>query len=273
MSPSERTIWDGAVAFYREHMVQRDFVLDDQLMRIDSYLAKMENASAINGEVIDSAVSTVLTSAAPVYKRCWWPQHDAANRFWIKMAQPLVTSLAGQMRTQLSTAYEAEWPSKSIRVDISAYANWAGAYTNVDADGQVHTVMSSADPGYQGVAALEMLFHEASHGVVDGETGKLGEAIQAQAKAHGIPVPDQLWHALIFYSAGELARRDLDGVGVHYEPYADKEGLWARGWQDYRSVLALFWRAHLDGKLSLDDAMSQIMSALAVTQSKKHPQP
>jgi hypothetical protein len=274
MSASEKKIWDGAVAFYREHMVQRDFVSDDQLRQIDSYLATMENASAIGGEIIGSDVSTVLTLAAPVYQRYWWPQHDAANRFWIKMAQPLLASLAGQMRAQLSTAYASEWPAKLIRVDIVVYANWGGAYTNIDDSDQVHTTLSSQDSGNQGFAALETLFHEASHGIVNGKTGKLGEAIQAQAKAHGIPVPDQLWHALIFYTVGEFARRDLERVGVdQYEPYADKKGLWAGRWHNYRSVLALFWQAHMDGNLSLNDAISQMMSALAVTQSKQPSQP
>lgn len=269
MSGPDRKIWDEVVTLYRDTMVQRDFVSDANLQHIDTYLAKMESATEIGSETIGSDVATALTRAAPIYRRYWWPQHDAANQFWIKLAQPLVMSLAEQMRTQLTQAYEARWPSRMIRVDVSVYANWGGAYTNTEDDDQVHTVMSSTEPGYRGLAALEMLFHEASHGIVDGETGKLGEAITAQAKMHGIAVPEELWHALIFYTTGELARRDLDGVGVHdYEPYAEKQGLWERGWQDYRSVLALFWGAHLDGHLSLDDAISQIMGALAVVQAR-----
>jgi hypothetical protein len=269
MPASEQKSWEQAVAFYREHMVKLDFVDDEQMARIDSYLAKMENTSAIGGEVIGNDVATVLTSAAPVYKQYWWPRQDIANQFWIGMVQPLLASLGDQMRKQLVTAYEAEWPAKLIRVDVSVYANWGGAYTNVEPGGQVHTVMSSVDSGNQGFAAIETLFHEASHGIVDGETGKLGEAIQTQAKAQGIPVPDNLWHALIFYTVGEFVRRDLDRVGVHdYQPYADKQGLWARSWPTYRPALALFWQAHMDGRLSLNDAVSEIMKALAVIEGK-----
>jgi len=173
------------------------------------------------------------------------------------------------MRAQLVRAYETEWPGQLIRVDISVYANWGGAYTNAETGGQVHTVMSSVDPGYQGFAAIEMLFHEASHSMVDGETGRVAEAIQTQAKAHGIPVPNQLWHALIFYTAGEFARQDLSRVGVQdYRPYAEKQGLWERSsFRNYNGVLAIFWRAHMDGKLSLNDSVSQIVSALAIIQS------
>ena len=272
MSGSDRKKWDEAVTFYREHIVQRDFVSDEYLWKMDAYLAKMESAPTLSGEFIGNAAANALMLAAPIYNQYWWPRHDAANRFWIELAHPLVMNLAEQMRLQVTNAYEAEWPATMIRVDVSVYANWGGAYTNTEDSGLVHTVMSSTEAGYRGVATLEMLFHEASHAMVDGETGKLGEAINAQAKAHGIVVPEQLWHALIFYTTGEFARRDLDRVGVRdYEPYAAKQDLWARGWQDYRSVLELFWQAHMDGHLSLDEAMSKIMSALAVVQAKPDP--
>jgi hypothetical protein len=266
MAASDQKTWGEAVAFYRGHMVERDFVADDRLQRIDSYLAKIGNAPAISSADIGSDVSAVLTSAAPVYKRYWWPIHDASNHFWIKTTQSLLTSLGPQICSQLASAYETQWPEKLIRVDVSVYANWAGAYTNIEDDGQIHTVLSSETAANQGFDALETLFHEASHGLVQETSGRVAKAIQSQATAHHAPVPANLWHALIFYTVGEFVRRDLDHLGVHdFQPYADKQGLWDRGWQSYRSVLSLFWRAHMDGNLSLDDAMSQIMSALVVT--------
>jgi hypothetical protein len=270
MTASDKKSWDQANAFYRDHIVaQSNFAADDQLQRIDSYLARMENASSISGEGIGSDVAAVLTTAAPVYRRYWWPMHDAANRFWIRMTQPLIGTLGEQIRTQLAKAYETEWPTKPIRVDVSVYANSTGAYTNIENDGQIHTVLSSEDPLNRGFDALETLFHEASHGLVNGESGSVAQGIQSQAKAHNIPVPENLWHALIFYTAGEFVRQDLNRLGMHeFQPYADKQGVWDRGWQSYRGALCLFWQAHMDGQLSMDEAMSQIMGALAITQSK-----
>jgi hypothetical protein len=258
--------WDQAVSFYRDSMVSRDLLTDEQMVRIDSYLARMEGAATINGDVIGDELAGVLSAAAPIYRQQWWERHDATNRFWIRLAQPLVEAVGDQMRTQLAKAYGAEWPAEPIRVDVAVYANWAGAYTNTEADGQIHTIMSSENAGYQGFRALEMLFHEASHGIVDGKRGKLGEAIQSEAKKHGIDAPDDFWHALIFYTTGEFARRDLDGLGVHeFEPLADKQGLWVGGWRDYRGLLGTFWRAYLDGKISLDEALGKIMDGLAVS--------
>jgi hypothetical protein len=266
LSSSEQKVWDQAVSFYRQHLAQRDFVQDEELQQIDYELGKMESAPDISCNALKSELCAVLRSAAPVFRLHWWPQHDTANRFWIRMAQPLVATLAEQMRTQMAKAFETEWPASLIRVDVVEYANWAGAYTNMDPGSRIHTVMSSDTPGYQSFAAIEMLFHEASHGIVYSRQGRVAEAIRDQAKAHGIGVPDGFWHALIFYTAGEFARRDLNRLGIHdYEPYATKQGLWWGAWRDYYYALALFWRAHMDGNMSLDEALSQIMKTLAVT--------
>jgi hypothetical protein len=74
---------------------------------------------------------------------------------------------------------------------------------------------------------------------------------------------------LIFYTAGEFARRDLGTLGVReFEPLADKRRLWVGPWQDYRSLLSVFWQAHMDGKISMDEALGKIMDGLAVAQGK-----
>lgn len=270
MPQVEQKTWNDAVEFYRQHMVQFDFVGSDLLERMDSYLAKQENLNMLSEDVIGKKIAAVLNSVGPIYKRYWWTKHDSTNQFWIKTVQPLILALGPSMQTQLTNAYETTWPSQAIRVDVSIYANWGGAYTNIEDGGLVHTVMSSVDPGYQGFGAIEMLFHEASHSMVDGDNGKLGQAIHAQAKAHGIAVPDQFWHALIFYTAGECARRDLSKMGVHnYRPYVEQQGISKRSSvRNYYSALSVFWEAHLDGKLSLTDAVSDMMNALAIAQSK-----
>src|SRR5260370_31764689 len=63
---------------------------------------------------------------------------------------------------RLADIYQTRWPREKIRVDVSAYANWAGAYTTVD---PLRVTISSLDSRNQGPEALEVLFHEASHGI------------------------------------------------------------------------------------------------------------
>jgi hypothetical protein len=140
-----------------------------------------------------------------------------------------------------------------VRVDVSAYANWAGAYTVTDPN--IITI-SSLHPDNHGTAAFEMLFHEVLH-VMD---RPLFERLRESARAQGKRLPRGPTHAFIFYSAGEITRRFYP----NHVPYAESGGLWTRS-RDMGPMLPLLqrhWRPWLDGEISLDDALRRIVAEL-----------
>ncbi|MGH9454264.1 MAG: hypothetical protein ACRD2O_09890, partial [Terriglobia bacterium] len=275
LSASEQSAWNNVLTFYRQSMIEHDLLSDPGMNAIDTVLADAEGSDSLDSTGLNDELKKVLDDAAPVYRAHWWNGHDKANHFWISMATPLVSDLGPRMMKQLTTAYNVQWPKQPIRVDVAVYANWVGAYTFTG--DRVHTVISSLDPSYQGFAALEMLFHEASHAMVPEDSDHIAEVIAQESKSDGIPVPRDLVHAMIFFTAGELARRDLALVGVsHYQPYAVKNGLYPRsGWTRYESALELYWMPHLDGKAPLDVSLVEIIDALAVGQTAAvaHPEP
>ncbi len=148
-----------------------------------------------------------------------------------------------------------------------AYANWAGAYTTVD---PLRVTISSLDQRNQGAQALEVLFHEGSHGIAEA----VQTAIIRECRQRDKPIPRDLWHALVFYTTGEVIRTVLAGYsatqgdkggsvpGNGYTAYAVREGLYQRGWKNYLDLLQRFWQPYLDGKASFDDAIARMVSAL-----------
>jgi len=99
----------------------------------------------------------------------------------------------------------------------------------------------STDPSYQGNASLEMLFHEASHAII----GNIDDALSTELKSQSKLFQRRgFGHAVLFYTAGELVRRLLDG----YVPYATKNGLYDRSWQGALPIL------EKDGKIDLATA-------------------
>jgi hypothetical protein len=164
-------------------------------------------------------------------------------------------------------------------VDVSARANWAGAYTTLD---PLRVTISSLDPANQGNSALEVLFHEASHGVAE----PVQNAIARECRQRDKPIPRDLWHALIFYTTGEVVKPLLSAdaappknnpgsTNLHpdrppadsankdeYIPYAVREGLYQRGWNDYLQLLTRFWQPYLDGRATFDDAIARMVSSL-----------
>ncbi len=267
LSSAQQSQWDQAVAFYRKSMIEHGLLSDPGMNAIDTVLGQAEGSASLDSSGLKDDLIKVLEEAAPIYRAHWWSGHDRANRFWIRTVTPMVLELGPALVKQLSTAYHVPWPAPPIRVDVACYANWAGAYTY--RSDHVHTIISSVDPSYQGFAALEMLFHEASHGLVADDSGHIADLIAQESKSDGIPAPPDLIHAMIFFTAGEFARRDLARVGVrHYQPYAVKNALYPRsGWTRYESALDLFWTPHLDGKAPLDVSIIEVIDALAVGQT------
>ena len=257
LTGADKAAWDKALNFYRASMIKHDLLTDVNMQAIDTELAEDETLPklVVNGE--DGAVWETLNSVAAIYRATWWSAHDQANRSFVAAAVPLVQKYSAQMIQQMTTVYESAWPKDAVRVDVAEYANWAGAYTYTYGWGKVHEIMSSSDDDYQGNAALEMLFHEASHGMVPIEGGRLGGQLSVVAKSDGVVLPNDLVHIFIFYTAGELTRRNLGAV--NYVPYADKKRLYQDDWARWHNSIAVYWKEHVDGTLSLNDAIAKIV--------------
>jgi hypothetical protein len=209
-------------------------------------------------------ITQVLDSAAPVYRAHWWLEQDRANRKWIAAVSPLVRNRGLELAQRLAEIYQTKWPAEKIRVDVSPYANSAGAYTTLD---PLRVTISSTDPRNQGNAAFEVLFHEASHGIAE----PVQAAIVRECRQRDKPIPRDLWHALIFYTTGEVIRPVMtsavtaasgEAPGEEYTPYAVREGLYTRGWDAYLKLLTRFWQPYLEGKSTFDDAIARMVSAL-----------
>jgi hypothetical protein len=119
-------------------------------------------------------------------------------------------------------------------------------------------VIDGADVTYQGWLGVEMLLHEASHGLTDPLSG----AIAAEAKAAGKKDDGTLWHTIQFFVVGELMKRVLAADGITFSPYMYETGLFDRAWKRFRPGVESEIGAYLDGKLPLDTAIRRVVAAL-----------
>jgi len=114
-----------------------------------------------------------------------------------------------------------------------------------------------------------VLFHEGSHGIAEPVQAAIIRECHQRDKA----IPRDLWQALVFYTTGEVLRPVLGTPGAAagdqegnpssgYTPYALREGLYQRGWNEYFKLLQRFWQPYLDGTASFDDAIARMVSSL-----------
>jgi hypothetical protein len=267
LSSAEQKAWDSAIAFYAESYAEKDLLFSLEMVLIKNQLGDFETCEDLAGlkkKTCDAGLpkrlTEALSAAAPVYRAHLWTEHDRANRRWIAAVAPLVRRNGLNLSHRLAEIYETDWPRERIRVDVTAYANSAGAYTTLD---PLRITVASNDARNQGPEALEILFHEASHGISD----NVQAAILRECRQRDKPVPRDLWHALLFYTTGEVIRpavfsSDAAAPKAGYVPYAVREGLYKRGWEDYLRVLTQFWQPYLDGNESFDNAIAHMVSAL-----------
>ena len=278
LSEAEQRDWDAAVSYYAAHFADKDLLFNSDLVSLKDLFGDFERCDELSGKTrkecnagFPPALADALERASSVYRSHFWPAHDAENRRWIAHVAPLVRQRGLELAQRLAEIYQTKWPREKIRVDVCAYANWAGAYTTLD---PLRVTISSLDPRNQHRAALEVLFHEASHGIAD----PVQQAILRECRQLGKPIPRDLWHALLFYTTGEVVKSVLDPPPPRpsssssasggspapgaYVPYAVREGLYTRRWESYQQLLQRFWQPYLDGRADFDDAIVRMVSAL-----------
>lgn len=198
----------------------------------------------------------VLRAAVPAYRRCWWKDHDARNRAWIAAVVPRLIEHEDAIAERLGRVFKAEWKTP-FPVDIVGDAPPVGANTVTDPD---HILISSADTGNQGTAGLEIVFHEAGHTIVGPGGGEVWQALQAAAaEVDAKPLAGQLWHPIIFYTAGKVVEARLAERGAPgYEPYMFRGDLF----RQFRQPLEQHWQPYVDNRISLQEAAKRLLGAV-----------
>ena len=258
LSPPDRRAWDVAIHYYRAHLASHD-VLDRDMAAIKVALGDCESDPSLvrlrDGEArraVTDSLMRVLEQAAPAYRATWWTVHDRTNHVWIAAVRPLVDAHGSAMASEIARIFHIAWSDFLIRVDASAYSSWAGAYTTKYPD---RITVATRDSDYGGTSGLEMLFHESMHTLDD----SVRSGLTAAAAREGKRLPPDFVHAMIFFTAGEVTRRQFPG----YVSFAEAAGIWERGgFPRYLPSLRENWLPWIEGRSTFADAITRLAAAL-----------
>jgi hypothetical protein len=276
--PGEARAWAEAVDAYARDWSKRDLLFDDAMSDIRAALLEgAGEGSALSPDGVDAggaraddarpprglppSLEATFARVGPVYRARFWADDRASAGRWLRGLAPLVDAHGEAIVAGLERAFGTRWPAAPVTVDVVTRAGWGGAYTA--ARRQPGVTVGSDDPRNQGGAGLEILYHEASHLLVnDGFRDRIDRAFEAR----GAEAPRDFWHALLFYTAGELTRRRL---GPGYVPYAERQGLWGRvrDWASYREAFEASWLSFLDGRVEAGAALAGVVERVAKPQS------
>ena len=253
LTADEKAIWTAAVTYYDRNIASKDLLFDDDLTRIKVALAEADDG--LKNVRIDEALRSTLLEAAPIYRKYWWSDHDAANRSWIERVGRQTPTVAAPIIERLTALYSVPWFTVPVRVDVVRAGKSQGAYTSIDP--RPHIVFASGDSSYDGWSGTEMLFHEASHAMFQNIRLAVNSAANAANKQ-----PRDLWHVVLFYIAGEVTRQQLAKNGIEYRPYLYATGLFDAAWPAFRGPIEGHVRPFVDGQVPLDRMAAGLAQAL-----------
>jgi hypothetical protein len=229
LSPEFREACASLKSAYRPYL--------DSSLLFDANTRDLARALASGPDAVpDAAVREALVACMPAYTEYLWEKHRAAGEALLGRLMVQLREHEAGMARQFADTLAATWPDNAIRVDISPYANWAGAYTD---DSPPNITLSSSDPEFSGPFAFEILFHEAGH------TKSFQQALVAAADfalAETGLQSDRYWHYVLFFVAGTTT---ADVLGdPDYVPFYRAAGLSkAESARDLYESLEATWAA------------------------------
>ncbi len=276
LTPAEQKTWEESIAYYRANYAGKDPQVNIDLILLKNQLGDFEDCDELLGRKkracdagLPGNIGAILEAAAPVYRAHWWADQDRANRRWVARVAPLIREQGVGLSQRLADIYQSTWPKAKIRVEVCAYAGSSGAFTTLD---PLRVTISSTEPRNQAPESLEVLFHEASHGIAL----PVEDAIARECRQREKPIPRDLWHALIFYTTNEVLRPVMQGNAPESQPGEPiptqetrarnvppdlREKFTQRGWEEYIRLLDVYWQPYLDGKVRFEDAIAHLVSA------------
>jgi hypothetical protein len=265
-TPAERQAWDAAVTTYREHTPASPVaaLYDPTLVALRRALDSVPEEGAVSGlPGVDPALAAALEQAAGPYRAHSWQEASRDAHAWLAALEPALRQYGPAIARELSEVYGTPWPSRPFSVQVCQQATRFGAYTLVDPT--VITLSSHALPNRK-LTPLETAFHEASHALMD----PLMDAFHAEFNRQGKTPPRQLWHALLFFTTGEVVRHHL---GSDYVPYAHLNGLYAMDpeWAAFEPVMKREWTPYLEHRVDLQTALRQLVAGYVPPASPPRP--
>jgi hypothetical protein len=245
-----------AIGFYVANYAKRNLLFDDVMTSIKKTLSTTDGRRDVKGLHLPPGLADVLARAAPIYARCLWPAHDRSNREWIRQVKLLNAQYGADVQVGIERYMGHPFQQTRIREDIVMLTGSRnGGYTDTQ------TVLPSGREDYRGLAALEMLYHEAAHIEVDDTV--LNE-IEAELKATHRSLHSDLWHAVAFYTVGETVQEVLKRrANLDYETYADRNGVYTRGdWPLFHAAIISAWRPYMNGSTTRQEAIKAMVSQL-----------
>ncbi|MEQ9264253.1 MAG: hypothetical protein RLN81_03480 [Balneolaceae bacterium] len=252
LSLSEIETLKEGIIFYRDSVISYDLLFNRGLSNLKRTLINFAEDEAFEMEDFSDELVSHLNKIKPIYRKYFWEQHNQLNKSILNQNLEFIKKHEDQIFERVSELAQQPWKEGKVRVDISYYASWAGAYTSTRPE--THVVLTSQNDGPNG-NWLELLFHEPCHSIMSGRNYKAAELISQISEKLELDPPRNLWHSLLFYFSGVTVQEALKKEDVEYELYMIRKEVFS----NHHEVIFKHMPAYLSGELAFEEALENLI--------------
>ncbi|MCD6067510.1 MAG: hypothetical protein K0S33_2336 [Bacteroidetes bacterium] len=247
-----------AIQFYADSISKSNLLFDPRLTELKYALEATTVLKDLKAKEPIKGTVDALEKASRFYAEFFWQEQDKKNRAYLGTILKQVKQIEKAVIDSSSKYYGYKHNGKKFRVDLVDYATFYGAYTTTEP--YINAVISSTDKKHDGTQGVEIVFHEVSHGMID----NVFLAQEKLSKEMGKEFDHNVWHTILFYSAGTFVKNELAKQNTAHELYIykNKLGSIAPSFQKTLDAVAIYWQSYLDGKTDMETAVKDILKAL-----------
>lgn len=253
LDSAQKKMYENAILFYQENLISRSLLRSSELL---VSIQKNQN-EVLPDSVVTEEFAAQLNGMITVYDGLWQVHRELNNKI-IKRHISRIKKYEESVLSKMEKYSGDTLPEGKIRIDISAYANWAGAYTFIRPN--VNITISSLDPGSFSPTFIETVFHEGSHTLFSRDS-EFRAGIYIQSEEQEIQFPRSLWHASLFYLCGRTVQDELENDGIEYALTMDQRNV-------FEAYNTPFFRETLDKYLQEQIARDETINLLLSDISK-----
>ncbi|MFZ1808403.1 MAG: hypothetical protein WAU36_14325 [Cyclobacteriaceae bacterium] len=252
LTNNEKEQFDKAVDYYRFHLIDKTLF---QLGDIRVGLQAIAEEGFLPDTIFSSEFTNVLNEIAPLYSKKFWSSHSAQNQKVITDQISWIKDLEEGVIKDLVRLSGSEWPDIKVRVDLTAYANFAGAYTV--SRPAMNITVSSLDPSVTTTLFVETIFHEGTH-LLFSMDSPFRSSIFFLSKDQGIEFPRNLWHVSQFYLSGRVVQDHLSVKGAKHELLMDVKSIFS---DSSTPELRLALEQYYHGEVDMETTITSLLDA------------
>lgn len=250
----DRQAINSCVAYYQSHLIDKNLLFNNKMHEIKRTLIHYGKEDQLPVGDIDTALVEILQAFRPIYSRYFWEKHSQRNLAVLNRNIDRIKRFENKVFGRLAELAQDQWVDGRFRIDLTYYANWAGAYTS---NKPTHAVISTHQEEPEG-SWVETVFHESAHSLISSRRGTISEVIAAAAEKLGKKPPRGLWHSIQFYFVGRTVQDLLQAQGVTYEQIMVRGEIFSR----HYPALVKWMEPYLQGESTLQAAVEKLVEAL-----------